>query len=338
MPLAQSTSGSDGGQMRRQRRSTLAQKLRRHREQRRVGAGSRLSEVAGRGDRRVERDAGQEQRVLVARVDRGDDVGVARPDRGVAAGAARGERQGRAPGAGADDRQPRHRGASIPWAAGSSGQRGRPARRADRNEPSAQPLDPGPGDHRAVIGAERRRRRDEGEPGIAGERGEPRPQPGIGGDAAGGDEACALRVFVAERRTAIARAVDQRVADRRLDRRGEVGDGLRIGRVRGEDAPRSAVLRPENEKSQPVAAQHRAGQREAARIARCAPRARSPGRRDRPGPAAWRSCRRPRRRRRRWWCRAGGSAPTPARREAGNARPTPAAAGRGIRPRRSAAR
>ena len=42
-----------------------AQELRRHDEQRRVGAGDRRVEVAGRGDRRVERDAGQIERVFV---------------------------------------------------------------------------------------------------------------------------------------------------------------------------------------------------------------------------------------------------------------------------------
>ena len=74
----------------------------------------------------------------------------------------------------------------------------------------------------------------------------------------------------------------------------------------------AAVFRPENEKSQPSPAQQRARQREALRSRRPPPAAPAPGRRDRAGPAPWRSCRRPRRPHRRWSSPAGGSCPIPA--------------------------
>ena len=69
-------------------------------------------------------------------------------------------------------------------------------------------------------------------------------------------------------------------------------------------ACRTAVFRPEKEKSQPGVALQRARQGEAARDRRRAPPARHSARRDRAGRAAWPSCRRPRRARRRWSCRA----------------------------------
>ena len=72
----------------------------------------------------------------------------------------------RAPGAAADDRQPlhsAHRLTPAPGRAGaaaSSGQRGRTGGIEPVGQAEAQPFEPGPGDHRAVVGAQRRRRRD----------------------------------------------------------------------------------------------------------------------------------------------------------------------------------
>ena len=62
-----------------------------------------LGKIGRRADRLVERDAGQEDGVLVAVVDRLDDLGLDRPQQGFAA-AGRGDlRQRGAPGAAADD-------------------------------------------------------------------------------------------------------------------------------------------------------------------------------------------------------------------------------------------
>ena len=108
--------------MRRQIGQHVAQELRRHGEQRRLGLRDGHAEIGGGGDGRVERDAGQIDRVLVPLGDGGGDGRVARPDDRRAAGAARGQRQRRAPRAGADDARA---ASSRSFASGSSGQRGR---------------------------------------------------------------------------------------------------------------------------------------------------------------------------------------------------------------------
>ena len=63
---------------------------------------ARSAKFAGRADRRVERHAGQEDGVLVAGVDRFDDVGLERPQQALAAARGGDLRQRRAPGAAAD--------------------------------------------------------------------------------------------------------------------------------------------------------------------------------------------------------------------------------------------
>src|SRR5258707_2381590 len=82
---------------------------------------------------------------------------------------------------GADGR----RGVGIEWPAWARGEVGPVA------EAEAQPLEARPGDHRAIVGAERRRRRDEIEAMALREIGEPAAQRDVGGDAAGDDEAAA---------------------------------------------------------------------------------------------------------------------------------------------------
>src|SRR5258708_37407226 len=82
---------------------------------------------------------------------------------------------------GADGR----RGVGIEWPAWARGEVG-PVREAE-----AQPLEARPGDHRAIVGAERRRRRDEIEAMALRQIAEPAAQRGVGGDAAGDDEAVA---------------------------------------------------------------------------------------------------------------------------------------------------
>ncbi len=106
-------------------------------------------------------------------VDRSDDIRVARPqhDPGAGAGGDRGQRG--APGAAADDRQPPHASLApavaapslAKLAALSSGQRGRTGGVEPVDQTEAEPLQPGPGDHRAIVGAQRHRRRDKGKAG-----------------------------------------------------------------------------------------------------------------------------------------------------------------------------
>ena len=222
------------------------------------------------------------------------------------------------------------RGAAV----SSRGQRGRAARSGRRLEPGGEPLGSGPGDHRAVVGAEARRR---------------------------GDERETMRSVSAERRArsplfaatppATTSAVGRAVAER-LDRvRHAVRHGI-DGRAWNE-ALRSAMsaVGERREPPRPRAAAPSSGRRtrsrrperpSAAAAAGTAPgrprrpRARRSARRDRAGRAASRPCRTPRRARRRWSCRAAGSGRRPPPPRAAYARRRRAAAGRETRRRRSA--
>ena len=132
----------------------------------------------------------------------------------------------------------------------------RPHRRVERSEEAeAQPLDPGPGDHRAVVGAQapaaarkgQARHRRRARQGASRSRVLAATPP-----AATRLVPCGV-IRGGTRRMAIGGAIDQRVADRQLDRGGEIGDGLADRRVRGRGRSRRiAVFSPENEKSQPA--------------------------------------------------------------------------------------
>ena len=218
----------------------------------------------------------------------------------------------------------------------------RPARARGRietvDETEAQPLHPGPGDHRRVVGAQRRGRRHEVELGRMGEGGEAIAQPDVGGDAAGDDQASALRLVPAKPGDGVGGAVAQRIADRQLDRRRQIRPVARIERVacRGRcGAPRFSARKTKN-RSRACRRADAAGQSAAHR--RPGPRARSPARPDSRARSALRSCRRLRRPRRRGWCRDGCSGRPRRRRAAGSARPRRAAADRETRHHRSAAR
>ena len=123
-------------------------------------------EVAGGADRRAELHAGEEELVLVRRVDRLDDLGLARPEQGLRRRPP--PRPGRA-------RCPRRRRRSTPILMPSLRRRapsrppdraasGRgPARRAPSIRPGVEAQRAGPGDHRRIVGAQPERRRDEGQ-------------------------------------------------------------------------------------------------------------------------------------------------------------------------------
>ena len=76
---------------------------------------------------------------------------------------------------------------------GSSGQRGRAGAARSSAMAEAQPLEPRPGDHRAVVGAQPQRRRDQRQPGLGAEARHPLADRAVGGDAAGDDDRLAPR-------------------------------------------------------------------------------------------------------------------------------------------------
>ena len=120
MPLAQMTIGTPGASVGRQRRGERAQMLRRRREQQRIDC-RRIGQAGGGADRGIERHAGQEQRIRVVAVDRGDRLRLVRPEHDIAPGAAQHLRQRRAPGAAADDADALHSpSAAVTVAGGSS--------------------------------------------------------------------------------------------------------------------------------------------------------------------------------------------------------------------------
>ena len=196
----------------------------------------------------------------------------------------------------------------------------------------------GPGDHRAVIGAS----------SGGGATSTVRPSKArrlsdvadrlVGGDAAGGDQRG--RPAVAARGIAQtgAQPIDDHVDHRLLERRAEVG--ARPGRCSGaifSASSRTAVFRPESEKSAFGPPSHRTRQREAFRIALPRPPARPAARPDRRARAASPSCRRLRRWHRRPWCRAARNRRRRARPRSGCGRPRPGTGNKETACRRSAA-
>ena len=206
-------------------------------------------------------------------------------------------------------------------------------------EAERQPLGAGPGDHRAVVGAERRRRRD---------------QHGAGFEARRAAAPCGSPGWRRRRRRRPARSA-------RRSARGTAAGRRAAGRrptsttACWNEAQRSATSWSRERRDLLGFEPQRglqAGQREirlragrasaaAARSApdcRAAPPSRPAARRDSRGRAAWRSCRRPRRWRRRWWCRAARSRRRRAPRRSGCGRRRRGTGNRETACRRSAAR
>ena len=216
-------------------------------------------------------------------------------------------------------RRPRPNTPIMPWPpflpaaehrrrAASSGQRGRAARSIPSRAPSREPLDPGPGDHRAVVGAKPQRRRQEprARPRAA-TRLQRRADLRVRGHAAGDrtrhrhrarrHSGSARRDFSA---STSATAAWNRRTDRRRSRSRQAAllrdQRVALAQHRGLEAREAHVAAG--------AVQQRARQGKARGIpSRAAASTAGP-----PGcgrPAAWPSCRMPRPARRRW-CRRGG--------------------------------
>jgi hypothetical protein len=79
-----------------------------HDEQRRFSTRHRHIDVARRDNCWVERYTGEEERVFVPVVNRGDDIIVTRPQHNVRAGAPSDDGERSSPGTAPDDRQPLH--------------------------------------------------------------------------------------------------------------------------------------------------------------------------------------------------------------------------------------
>src|SRR5579875_469970 len=73
-----------------------------------ITAASRGGQIGGCDDRRIERNAGQKDRIFMPLIERGDEGGIARPQYRLRAGAAGGGGECRAPCAAAEDRKPFH--------------------------------------------------------------------------------------------------------------------------------------------------------------------------------------------------------------------------------------
>jgi hypothetical protein len=135
------------------------------------------------------------------------------------------------------------------------------------HEAEAQALQAGPGDHRAVVAAEVERRGDEGQPGLAGERGERPADRPVGGDPTGGDEGGRPPGDVRETAQGDAGPVDHHVDHRRLEAGAEVGhialgqrrDPLGLDPQGGLEAGEGEIRRPPPE--------HRPGEGEALGVA-----------------------------------------------------------------------
>ena len=133
----------------------------------------------------------------------------------------------------------------------------------------AQALEAGPGDHRRIVGAQRHRRRDEGEAVPRAKRFQRAADFGIGRDAAGHHQRrlCDVGEFAAEAGEAAADAVVQRVGDRRLEGGADVGDvPFAERRDRGRRLPHRRLQAGEG-KIQPRLALQRAREIEAPGVA-----------------------------------------------------------------------
>ena len=147
----------------------------------------------------------------------------------------------------------------------------------------------------------------------------------VGGDAAGDDQRGGLR----EGGDGAGGAIDKAIGRRLLEGGGEVGAFAVAGVRQGLPLPEHGGFEAGEGEMRFVAAEQRARQGEAVRVAGLWPRVRPPGRRGSRGRGLSQSCRRLRRPHRRWWWRDGGSGRRLRRRAAGNGRPRRAAADRG---------
>ncbi len=293
------------------------------------------------GQHRAQRLGGNRQNECVSA---GKGVGIgcaARPESHRMAGAARHMRQGRTPGARADDAElrlmpwpracPRHRRATGSGPA-ASGPRAATARssvrpKARRSAP-AQAIMAALSVQSAAGGTMRSK------PWAAAASLEDRLEFLIGGNAARHDQApgcatsgCAARNSV----TRHAQPVGHGLGHGRLEAGADIGDVLSVrgcpARARPR-APRSSVRRRRS--CSPCGPSADAGNRSAADCRR-APAVPPAGRRDSRGPGASPPCRRPRPGHRRWWCRGGGSGRRPRRSGTGCGRRRSAAGDRGSR-------
>ncbi len=135
------------------------------------------------------------------------------------------------------------------------------------DQTEAEPFQPGPGDHRSIVGAQRHGRRDKAEARRCGQRPKAVAQPQIGGDPAGGDEAGAFGMVAAKPGNGVCRAIDQRIADRQLDGRGKIGGFLGAERSLIGDRLPYRGLQPGEREIAPLAPFERPRQRESAGIA-----------------------------------------------------------------------
>ena len=91
------------------------------------------------------------------------------------------------------------------------------------DQAAREPLDPGPGDHRRVVGTQPRRRDVEGEAPAFRQRLDAPSDFAVGRDAPCHDQRRRLHVRIAEHGDRVRRAVREHVGDRPLKRRGNVG-------------------------------------------------------------------------------------------------------------------
>ena len=178
-----------------------------------VAVGER-GELGGGPDRGVERNAGEEQAILVVAVDAFDHLGLERPQQGFAA-ARRDLGERRPPGAAADDSD-LHAFTPAPRtfsASGSSGQRAR----AGASSASVRPASKRSAPAQAIIAALSVHSHEggatKGRPAFLRQPGQRRADAGIGGDPAGDDQRLRLRHPLERPAGAVDEAVDHRLLE-----------------------------------------------------------------------------------------------------------------------------
>jgi len=108
------------------------------------------------------------------------------------------------------------------------------------DEAERQPLDTGPGDHGAIIGAKRHWRQDEPQPGLAAKPHQRPANGAIGGNPARHDHRGGLADGFAEKSQGHAAAVDDRIDHRGLER------GADIGHIGRRQRPGALHFQPDN--------------------------------------------------------------------------------------------
>ncbi len=159
------------------------------------------------------------------------------------------------------------------------------------NQPAFEPFDPGPGDHGAVIGAERGRRDHQPQAGFCCRALQGMADRAIGADAAGNDQRAGLAEVFPEMADADAGAVNHAIHDGCLERGAEISHILIIQRLDGFGGEPHGGFEPGEREIRVWLAEERAGQLKTARDRHPARRFRRPGHRESPGSASWRPCR-----------------------------------------------